>query len=370
MAKSQAKTRTRDAKTGETKTGRPAELTIGHGALDLSSVTIDSYNLELRDKDGFIGDRASKRAFADKLDDLRSRLQKVDADPMGDVATEDISKKQLDQHVTGKDATAAALVHGAIEEFAGELAEVIRRFMRTKGWGGVERIAAGGGFKESRVGELAIARAGVILNAAGSKVDVRPIHHHPDEAGLIGAIHLVPAWMFAGHDAILAVDIGGSNIRVGVVSLNQKKATDLSEAEVWKSELWRHADDSPSRTDAIDRLIRMTKDLIGKAGKAELKLAPFVGIGCPGLIEPDGRIDRGGQNLPGGNWESESFNLATALAKAIPDIGGHETFVVIHNDAVVQGLAEVPFMQDVKKWGVVTIGTGLGNASFTNKPGR
>jgi len=43
---------------------------------------------------------------------------------------------------------------------------------------------------------------------------------------------------------------------------------------------------------------------------------------------------------------------------------------VIHNDAVVQGLAEVPFMQDVKKWGVVTIGTGLGNASFTNKAGK
>ncbi|QCI68490.1 ROK family protein [Phreatobacter stygius] len=357
MAKSEAKT-------------RPAELTIGHGASELSSVSVDSYNLELRDKDGFIGDRASKRAFVDKLEDLRSRLQKVDADPIGDVATEDISKKQLDQHVMGKDAGAAALIHGAIEEFAGELAEVIRRFMRTKGWGGVERIAAGGGFKESRVGELAIARAKVILNAAGSEVDLQPIHHHPDEAGLIGAIHLVPAWMFAGHDAILAVDIGGSNIRVGVVKLNLKKAADLSEAEVWKSDLWRHADDSPSRTDAVKKLVKILKDHINQADKAELKLAPFIGIGCPGLIEPDGRIERGGQNLPGGNWESESFNLAAALIKAIPAIGDHETFVVIHNDAVVQGLAEVPFMQDVKTWGVVTIGTGLGNASFTNKAGK
>jgi hypothetical protein len=26
----------------------------------------------------------------------------------------------------------------------------------------------------------------------------------------------------------------------------------------------------------------------------------------------------------------------------------------------------VPFMQDVKRWGVLTIGTGLGNARFTN----
>jgi hypothetical protein len=33
----------------------------------------------------------------------------------------------------------------------------------------------------------------------------------------------------------------------------------------------------------------------------------------------------------------------------------------------VQGLAEVPFMQDVERWGVLTIGTGLGNARFTNR---
>ena len=39
----------------------------------------------------------------------------------------------------------------------------------------------------------------------------------------------------------------------------------------------------------------------------------------------------------------------------------------MHNDAVVQGLSELPFMQDVKHWGVLTIGTGLGNAHFTNR---
>jgi len=40
---------------------------------------------------------------------------------------------------------------------------------------------------------------------------------------------------------------------------------------------------------------------------------------------------------------------------------------VIHNDAVVQGLSEAVNMQDVKHWGVFTIGTGLGNARFTNR---
>jgi len=39
----------------------------------------------------------------------------------------------------------------------------------------------------------------------------------------------------------------------------------------------------------------------------------------------------------------------------------------MHNDGVVQGLAEVPFMQDVQRWGVLTIGTGLGNARFSNR---
>jgi hypothetical protein len=44
-----------------------------------------------------------------------------------------------------------------------------------------------------------------------------------------------------------------------------------------------------------------------------------------------------------------------------------ETSIVMHNDAVVQGLSEIPFMQDVEHWGVLTVGTGLGNAQFTNR---
>jgi hypothetical protein len=39
----------------------------------------------------------------------------------------------------------------------------------------------------------------------------------------------------------------------------------------------------------------------------------------------------------------------------------------MHNDAVVQGLSEIPYMRDVEHWGVLTIGTGLGNARFTNR---
>ena len=46
-----------------------------------------------------------------------------------------------------------------------------------------------------------------------------------------------------------------------------------------------------------------------------MKLAPFIGIGCPGLIDEHGTILKGGQNLPG-NWEGEDFHLAGGAARA------------------------------------------------------
>ena len=224
----------------------------------------------------------------------------------------------------------------------------------------------GGGFRQSRVGELAIARTDIILKAEDFKVDLIPIRFHPDEAGLIGCLHLAPSWIFEAHDSILAVDIGGTNIRCGVVETRWKKAPDLSKAEVWKSELWRHADDEPTREGAVKRLVKMLKGLIAAADAEGLKLAPFIGIACPGVINEDGSIAKGAQNLPG-NWESSKFNLPNSLVEAIPEIGGHDTAVMMHNDGVVQGLSEVPFMQDVERWGVLTIGTGLGNGRFTNR---
>ena len=163
------------------------------------------------------------------------------------------------------------------------------------------------------------------------------------------------------------VDSGGTNIRAGIVDLKPKRAADLSKASVWKSELWRHADeDKVSRDAAVAQLVKMLNKLIKQANKEGLKLAPFIGIGCPGRIEADGSIDRGAQNLPG-NWESAKFNLPAALCEEITGIGDHDTSIIMHNDAVVQDLSEAPFMQDVERWGVLTIGTGLGNARFTNR---
>lgn len=338
---------------------------IAHGAEDLPAVAVASYSLEIRDKAGFVGDRANKGAFRRLLDDWRKRARKGGEDPLGDTATDDLSKKEIDAFLKDEETTAAALVRAAVDDLGEALAETLARYLQDNAWKGVKTIAVGGGFRDSKAGLMAIARAQLLLRAEGLKVTLAAIANHPDEAGLLGAVHLVPAWMLKGHDAILAVDIGGTNIRAGVVKLGNEP--DFSEAKVWKSALWRHADDEPRRTATIDYLVQLIEGLIGKAEKAGVGLAPVIGVGCPGIIATDGSIARGGQNLPGGNWESTHFNLPEALRKAIPRIADQPTFIIMHNDAVVQGLSELPRMKDAKAWAAVTIGTGLGNVSFTNK---
>ena len=338
-----------------------------HGASRLPPVELDSYNIELKDDEGFIGDRASKSAFRGIIENWRKQMRKTGDDPFGKEPSEDISKQTLDDLLAKGDVEAGGIVQGAIEEFSQELALVIRRYLKTKGWKDTERIVVGGGFRASRVGELVIGRTSVILKADKVDIELVPVRNDPDEAGLIGAAHLAPKWMFKAHDAILAVDIGGTNIRASVIELNLKKASDLSKASVWKLDPWHHGDEKKvDREDAIKKLVGMLGGLIDKAKKDGLKLAPFIGIGCPGIITKDGAIDRGAQNLPG-NWESSKFHLPGAIHKAISKIGDDETAIVMHNDAVVQGLSEAPFIKDVERWGVLTIGTGLGNARFTNR---
>ena len=124
---------------------------------------------------------------------------------------------------------------------------------------------------------------------------------------------------------------------------------------------------TPKREDAVRAAHRAcSTDLIKRASKDGLKLAPFIGIGCPGVIRATAPSSAAARTCPA-TGRRKSFNLPQRLREAIPKIGDHETVVVMHNDAVVQGLSELPFMQDVKHWGVLTIGTGLGNAHFTNR---
>ena len=245
-----------------------------HGASHLLSVDVDSYNVELKDDGTFLGDRASKGAFRDIIENCRKPLRKIGVDLFGDEPSRNISKEKLDALLSDGSSEAARIVHGAIEDFAQELATVIRRFLKLEAWLDTECIVVGGGLRATRVGERAIGRAAVILQADKVPMDLVPISHDPTEAGLIGAAYLAPHQIFEANDAILAVDIGGTNIRAGVVVLNLRKGPDLSKASVWKFELWRHADEKdPKREDAVEKLTGMLKDLIACAGEEGLRLA-------------------------------------------------------------------------------------------------
>jgi hypothetical protein len=348
------------------ETAAAVALVGAHGAARLPRVVVDGYNLELKDENGFVGDRASKKALYALLDKWRKPLAKDGKDPFGDRPSKEIGKRELDAALANGDSAEAGMVHAVVEDFAQELAFILRRFLREKSWQKTERIVIGGGMRDHRIGELAIGRTGLLLKAEDIAVDLVPIRNDPDDAGLLGAVQLAPSWIFKGHDSILAVDIGGTNMRVGIVALNFDKSPDLAKAYVHAREIWRHGNDKADRDGAVEELADMLRKLIRRAEKEKLSLAPFIGIGCPGKIEADGSIDRGVQNLPG-NWESSRFHLPSAIAEAIPFIGDHETETVMHNDAVVQGLSEVPFMTDVERWGVLTLVTGLGNARFTNR---
>jgi predicted NBD/HSP70 family sugar kinase len=297
---------------------------------------------------------------------VRKALRAAGEDPLG-ARSKAPSKRELNELLIKGDAEAAAVVQSAIEEFAKQLAGVIKRFLRLRSWRDAECIVVGGGFRGSRVGELAIARTGILLKSQDVRIELQPIHNDPDEAGLVGAAHLLPAWMLDGHDAILAVDVGGTNIRAGLVKLHIEKAKDLSKATVHDMKLWRHGDkDEVKRDDAVESLGNMLLQLVKESKCEGLRLAPVVSIGCPGLIEADGSISRGAQNLPG-NWESSNFNLPAAIRAQLPRIRSHDTMIVMHNDAVVQGLSELPYLEMTKRWGVLTIGTGLGNASLLRR---
>jgi hypothetical protein len=123
-----------------------------HGAKKLRSVEVDSCNLEIENEEGFIGDKASKGAFRKLLDDVRDVLRSDGEDPLGKADTEAISKKKRGAVLAKGDADAAAVIQSAIETFAQQSSQVVKRFLRQKSWRNTECILFGGGFRTSRVG--------------------------------------------------------------------------------------------------------------------------------------------------------------------------------------------------------------------------
>lgn len=324
--------------------------------------SIDSWNLPLDDPEGegFVGDRASHTAFYAMLERAR-RNARAGADPFPGRKGKGPGKEELDHALLGGDVDAAHVVHMALEAWAREFAFVARCFLARPEWDGVQRIVVGGGMPQTVHGGLAMRRVQQLLRDARAGVELDVLPHDPDEAGLLGWAPLAPASTHR-FDGFLAVDIGGTNYRCGIVTPG-RDARDGRRAEVYERLHWRHAEDDPDRAESIDRIAGMLNALIALARSTGLRLAPFVGIACPGEVEPDGRLSQGTQNLPG-EWEA-GFHLPDALGARLDRIGGQPVQVMLHNDAVVQGVSALPPSRAARRWGVFTIGTGLGNASYT-----
>ena len=156
-----------------------------HGASRLPSVDVDSYNVELKDDEGFIGDRASKGAFRQIIENWRKPLRKAGNDPFGDEPSDEISKKKLDA-AAGRGRCGSGRHHCRAPSRISRRSSrvVIRRFLKLKAWRDTERIVVGGGFRASRVGELAIGRAAVILKADKLAVDLEPNPQRPGRGRL------------------------------------------------------------------------------------------------------------------------------------------------------------------------------------------
>jgi predicted NBD/HSP70 family sugar kinase len=338
-----------------------------HGAKELPRVFVDSYGDDIRTKEGYFGDLASKGAFRKLIADLRAALAQGAGDPIAD-EPETLARSRIDKILKEGDSSQAGVILSVVEKFASNIAQVVAHLYKLRHWRKVERILVGGGFRGSRVGEFAIGRAQVLVREqVDEHVEVQPIRHDPDEAGILGAAQLFAPKLLKGVEHIVGVDIGGSNFRCGLIALHQDQDKALRKAEIVAHQIWQHAEVEDKTLDgSMEKLAAMLRASLKYAEEKKLKVAPLVGVGVPGTVMEDGGLEGGVLNLPG-DWKSPAFNLPSRLRQMIPEIEGQPTQVVMHNDAVVQGLSQVPFQTDVERFGVLTIGTGLGNAVYRNK---
>lgn len=309
--------------------------------MDLPRVQVEGYSLKIFEGGGLLGDKADHHA----LQEIKAMSRNDGDDAAGD---------QMDR--TNDDEVA--------RRFASQLAEVITGFSKHPSWQAVERVAVGGGIKDSRLGTRIVSHAQAFLDDGNTALKLAPLHHSSDDGALLGWASATPCAVSGPH--YLAVDIGGTNVRCGVVSsagdqgapptVSLREKWNHSEAEARKGELMSWIADTLCN-------LKSRSDIVG--GDDPL----FIGIACPGIVSADGRIESGAHNLPG-EWHDEGFNLPREMKARLAERGLANVKLMLHNDAVVQGLSELPFMSDHVGWAVVTLGTGFGNASYRNKPYR
>ncbi|MBC7387220.1 MAG: ROK family protein [Cryobacterium sp.] len=146
---------------------------------------------------------------------------------------------------------------------------------------------------------------------------------------------------------VLAYDLGGTKIAVGVVDLDGKILAFQREVAFIKQ----------GKQATLDQLIRLGKFMIEKFPEIS-----HVGIACAGPLDPvaGDLLDPTNFSGPEGNWER--VPLTTVLAK------GLKKKVILENDAAAAILAEIwkGLPEGTQNAMILTLGTGLGTAVVAN----
>jgi hypothetical protein len=83
--------------------------------------------------------------------------------------------------------------------------------------------------------------------------------------------------------------------------------------------------------------------LAGKREHRSLNHQDQIGVACQpgGVIKTDGSVEKGRRTSPATGRAASSI-CRPSLVEAIPQIGDHDTAIVMHNDGVVQGALRSP----------------------------
>jgi hypothetical protein len=143
-----------------------APTLLAHGATEFATLRLDCYDVESAGARG-IADPGGDELFRAALTKWRERVRAAGADPLGDAPTEQLSTAELDEGLSRGNAEAGGVIQGAMEEFSQQLCRLLTQLLRRAAWADTRRIAVAGDLRHSRVGDIALGRAMVLLKAAG-----------------------------------------------------------------------------------------------------------------------------------------------------------------------------------------------------------
>jgi glucokinase len=143
----------------------------------------------------------------------------------------------------------------------------------------------------------------------------------------------------------IGVDLGGSSIKIGIVSETGKLIKKIS--------VKTEAEKGPKNV--IEKIVHGIYDL---TEKSKYKI-DGIGIGCPGVVTPGKGIVENPPNLPGWN----KVNIGRIISKEF------NKSVLVDNDANAAAIGELTFGsgKKYKSFIMITLGTGVGGGIVIDK---